>query len=345
MKGTRNLSRAVMPLLLIAASAIAQTVTMQAQTVNWYEWSGSSAPPSREDMSMVYDLSTHSTLLFGGCCSPSLTLGDTWIFDEGWSQLFPSPAPSSRMGAAVTYDRAARNIVLFGGCTGTVTACTFLNDTWTWDGVTKTWTQQFPPVSPSPRVTSIAYDEATKTAVLFGGGGTDGALADTWTWDGIAKTWTQHNPAASPPARQAPLAYDASTRTVVLFGGGKWTVEVPGSGGTAYGDTWTWDGATWEQKFPSSSPSPRSFFSMAYDRELRLIVLFGGALGGDWPNSASDTWTWNGSDWTQFYPATVPPNRYNFGMDYDARTKVTFMFGGDSTGPSRNDTWGLAFAP
>jgi hypothetical protein len=32
-------------------------------------------------------------------------------------------------------------------------------------------------------------------------------------------------------------------------------------------------------------------------------------------------------------------------MDYDSYSKVTVMFGGDSTGPSRNDTWGLTLAP
>jgi hypothetical protein len=84
---------------------------------------------------------------------------------------------------------------------------------------------------------------------------------------------------------------------------------------------------------------------MAYDRELSLLVLFGGAVGCDWPNSTNDTWTWNGSNWTQIYPASVPPNRYNYGMDYDSYSKVTVMFGGDSTGPSRNDTWGLTLAP
>jgi hypothetical protein len=74
-------------------------------------------------------------------------------------------------------------------------------------------------------------------------------------------------------------------------------------------------------------------------------VLFGGAVGGDWPNSASDTWRWNRSNWTQIHPATVPPNRYNYGMAYGSDSKVTIMFGGDSTGPERNDTWRLAVAP
>ncbi len=340
MKGTCHKSRTAMSLLLMAVSVMAQAVTMQAQTVNWYE---TSTPSGREDMAMVFDPATHSTLLFGGCCNPSETLGDTWVFDVGWRQVFPRSSPSPRMGAAITYDEAAGNVVLFGGCSGTDTACTFLNDTWTWNGTT--WTEQFPPVSPSPRVTSLAYEKATRTSVLFGGGGSAGALADTWTWDGVAKTWTQQTPAVSPSARQAPLAYDSATQTVVLFGGGNWEVAVPRSGGSAYGDTWTWNGATWTQQFPSSAPPARSSFSMAYDGHLGMVVLFGGAVGGDWLNSANDTWAWNGSNWTQISPARAPPDRYNFGMDYDSDSKVIVMFGGDSTGPSRNDTWRLALVP
>ena len=345
MKVTRQKFWTAMPLLLMAAVTMVQPVSMQAQSLNWYEVSyGGSAPSAREDMAMAYDPATHSTLMFGGCCNPSEMYGETWIFGvglgDGWQQLSPITSPSPRIGAAMTFDWAAGNIVLFGGCSGSVSTCTFLDDTWTWDGTT--WTQQFPPVSPSPRVASMAYDGATHTSVLFGGTGSDGSLADTWAWDGVAKTWIQQAPAASPSARQAPLAYDAATQTVVLFGGSNWKVEVPGSGGTAYGDTWTWNGATWTQQFPSSSPSARSYFSMAFDAVLRRVVLFGGAVGGDWTNSTNDTWIWNGSDWAPFHPTTTPSNRYNYGMDYDPEQKVVVMFGGDSTGPSLNDTWRLA---
>ncbi len=64
----------------------------------------------------------------------------------------------------------------------------------------------------------MAYDAATGTVVLFGGGGRR-PVGDTWTWDGT--TWTQQHPATSPPVRcGTSMAYDAATGTVVLFGGG-----------------------------------------------------------------------------------------------------------------------------
>jgi hypothetical protein len=56
----------------------------------------------------------------------------------------------------------------------------------------------------------MAYDAATGTVVLFGGGGNHD-LGDTWTWDGT--TWTQQAPATHPAARlSASMAYDAATR-------------------------------------------------------------------------------------------------------------------------------------
>jgi len=48
-----------------------------------------------------------------------------------------------------------------------------------------TWTQQAPVASPSARTAAaMAYDAATGTAVLFGGGTRRRSFSDTWTWDG-----------------------------------------------------------------------------------------------------------------------------------------------------------------
>jgi hypothetical protein len=235
----------------------------------------------------------------------------------------------------MAFDGAAGNVVLFGGLGSTGT---YQSDTWTWDGTT--WTQQFPPVSPPARnQMGMVYDAATQTVVLFGGSSAGGGLlGDTWTWDGIVKTWTQQNPAASPSARTAPMAYDAATKTVVLFGGSN------DSGTVQFTDTWTWNGTTWTQQSPASAPSARTLASMTYATNLGRVVLFGG-YAGIWEDSLNDTWVWNGTTWTQVQPATVPPNRYAFGMDYDPINKVVLMFGGYSSTVTRGGTWLLALAP
>jgi hypothetical protein len=180
----------------------------------------------------------------------------------------------------MTFDEATNNVLLFGGDDA---GPKVFGDTWTWDGSTKMWTQQFPSVSPTPRTAaSLAYDPATKTVVLFGGADNTGPLGDSWIWDGKAKTWTQLFPPASPPARgQASMAYDSRIQSVVLFSGVDHTNSI--------------------------------FFQ--------------------------DTWTWDGTNWNQIFPHTVPHNRYAAGIDYDGTAHSLVLFGGYSSGPAIGDTW------
>ena len=318
---------------ILAAAVMTQAGTTKAQTVNWVEMG---SPSARSSMGMAYDWATKSTVLFGGG-GTGVIYGDTWIWRGGWSHLSPATSPSARAGAGMAYDGAAGNIVLFGGDDSTGTD---LNDTWTWDGTT--WTQQFPPLSPPARdQMGFVYDPATGRVVLFGGGNSSATvfLGDTWTWDGIAKTWTVQNPAASPSARRAPMAYDTSTQTVVLFGGST------GGGAVEFTDTWNWNGTNWTQQFPASAPSARTNANMTYDAAIGAIVLFGGYPGTSWQDTLNDTWIWNGVTWRQIHPATAPPDRYSFGMDYDPVNKTVLMFGGFSSGPALGDTWLLALEP
>ena len=57
----------------------------------------------------------------------------------------------------------------------------------------------------------------------------------------------------------------------------------------ACGGTWTWDGSTWTQQHPATSPSARSGASMAYDAATGNAVMFGGRGDNGFP---STTWTW-----------------------------------------------------
>jgi len=136
-------------------------------------------------------------------------------------------------------------------------------------------------------------------------------------------TWTKQNPASSPPAlANAPMAYDAATGTAVLFGSDH---QIPLGLGLA--DTWAWDGSAWTEQSPATSPSARSFASMAYDAATGTAVLFGGETEpGD--NNSADTWTWDGSAWTEQSPATSPPARSAASLAYDAATGAAVLFGG-----------------
>ncbi|MFN2507284.1 MAG: kelch repeat-containing protein, partial [Chthoniobacterales bacterium] len=55
-------------------------------------------------------------------------------------------------------------------------------------------------------------------------------------------------------------------------------------------DTWSWNGTTWTELHPATSPSPRTYPSMCADPAGNAVVLFGGFnffAGG----ALNDTWT------------------------------------------------------
>jgi hypothetical protein len=245
----------------------------------WIQLFPATSPSARWSPGLASDGVTGGLVLFGGQNNSGEVLNDTWAWDGIiWTQQFPPASPPARRfdQPGIAYDAATRSVVLFGGVDGDNNV---FGDTWTWDGVAKTWTQRFPASSPSPRRAPIAYDDATKTVVLFGGDvqNLDIQYNDTWTWDGA--TWTQQFPASAPaPRTDASMAYDASLGRVVIFGGGYST--------PLQNQTWVWDGINWTEVHPAVSPGARYAASMAYDPLNNGLVLFGGFS----PQTLDDTW-------------------------------------------------------
>ena len=81
-------------------------------------------------------------------------------------------------------------------------------------------------------------------------------------------------------------------------------------------------------------PSPRTP-GCAYDAARSQVVLFGGFDGIQFYR---DTWTWDGSAWTERTPAHSPSARSYTGMAYDAAREEVVLFGGYDGG-SLGDTW------
>ncbi|MEO8663231.1 MAG: kelch repeat-containing protein [Bryobacteraceae bacterium] len=324
-----------MRILKTLQASLVLLAACSAQTPNWIKPALTTLPSPRCCAAMAYDAGTHSTVLYGGGPT-NVVYGDTWTFtrQNGWLQLSPASSPPALSGANLVYDPISKTAVLFGG---TRTDSADSNETWTWDGAT--WTQQFSLVGPPARsfnAQQMVYDAATRTIVLFGGYGSNGiTLADTWEWSGRTKAWRQKFPATSPSPRGTTLAYDAINQKVLLFGGD--------SGGgdccrTVYGDTWTWDGATWTQQFPRTTPAARTALAMTFDVARVGIVLFGGfATPG---SGLNDTWTWDGIKWSQVQTPFAPFGRWAVSMTFDPNFRGLVMFGGELTGnPFTNQTW------
>ncbi len=237
---------------------------------------------------MAYDSARGRVVLFGGVDSTNSRPADTWEWDgDTWIQRTPAASPPARVSHAMAYDSARGRVVLFGGVDATNSR---LADTWEWDG--DTWVQRTPATSPPARYNhAMAYDSARGRVVLFGAGYFAGSwhyLGDTWEWDG--NTWVQRTPAKSPSARMsASMVYDSARGRAVLFGGrGR-------SGDQLFADTWEWDGNTWVQRTPATSPPEHESFAMAYDSGRGLVVLFGGHNGP----VIGDHW--------EYGPANQPP--------------------------------------
>jgi hypothetical protein len=335
------------------------------------------SPAARAANVVSYDGATGQVMLFGGLGTGS-TLNDTWSWSgTTWTQVADAAdagctttctsSPRPRAASSMAYDPASNQLILFGGDGGGIG---FLNDTWNWNGTT--WTQVADsgdagcyntcPGSPQARSgAAMAYDPAIGKLVLFGG---LGPLNDTWTWDGTS--WTQvadsGDPGCTTACTDSPpttvsgsMAYDLPANQLILFGGGGYNSNA----------TWNFDGTAWSQLADgtdpgctdtcTSSPPPRSGSGMEYDPAVQRLVLFGGLNDATSFSSVNDTWTWDGTAWTQVDDdadpgctnacTDSPPARSALFLTYDETNRQTVLFGGQGVSDVLNDTWTTLQAP
>lgn len=279
--------------------------------------------PGRGNHVMAFDAARGQMVLFGGYPRTSQTLDGTWVWQgTDWILLNPSNKPPAVVYAMMTYDAARQEVVLFGGQTSSSTT----NATWVWNGTN--WTMRNPANKPTSVIlAAMTYDAARGEVVLFGGAGN--ALSnDTWTWNGT--NWTQRTPAGPLPTPRIGhgMVYDGVRQEVILFGGST-------AAGGYLNDTWAWDGTSWSQRAPVTSPPVRQFQVMAYDPIRQRVVFFGGVVIGVF----NDTWVWDGAVWKQQFPLHAPAVRYASAAAYDSIRGQVILAGGDSGGGGYSDTW------
>jgi hypothetical protein len=170
---------------------------------------------------------------------------------------------------------------------------------------------------------------------LFGGAPTinGGTTTDeTWAWDG--SNWAKLSPATMPPARWTHgMTYDEDRRRIVLFGG-----LATDQGASALSDTWEWDGTTWAQVTTAAAPPARGIHgAIAYDSSRKKVVIRG---GGTVPGTATfaDTWTYDGTTWTEVTGAG-PSARVAPAVAFDKARNEVVLFGGGNWSPYYADTW------
>jgi hypothetical protein len=78
---------------------------------------------------------------------------------------------------------------------------------------------------------------------------------------------------------------------------------------------------------------------MIYDPSRSAMVLFGGEYGSSF-TALGDTWTWDGTTWTQLTLSPSPPARSGHGMTYDPVRQRVVLYGGYGTS-TLTDLWEL----
>lgn len=158
--------------------------------------------------------------------------------------------------------------------------------------------------------------------------GAVGCATAQMTWQ-LAET-------TGPALRKSSVAvFDAHRGHGVLFGGASTGTN---SQTVGLSDTWTWDGH-WNLKSPLHIPPARMLHCMAFDRTRGVVVMTMGITRQNYGTTLSDTWTWNGVDWTPMNPTTVPPGRSAAAMAYDEALQVCILFGGGDGAINLFDTW------
>jgi len=243
-----------------------------------------------------------------------------------WTKLTPASSPSAREASLSAFDPATGQLVLYGGAARFFPAKAPVDqDTWTFDGAT--WSKHVTSVSPGAQDyengSRLAYDPASKQLVLLGG------VGGTWTWNG--SQWTAQHPAQAPSLFQSCMATDTAAGELIVYG---MHVVVANDGKTLTWQTWTWRNGNWVQ-LPTPAVSPQGadaqLCSMTYDganHDLLLVTAtwYAGEFSGASPG---ETWTFDGTTWTQRETLTNTTGGVDFTtMTYDPAYGQVMTYGG-----------------
>ncbi len=284
---------------------------------------------------MSFDTDRGVLVLHGGSDASEIRLNDTWEYDGAiWSPIPTGVGPAGRERASMVYFPPTQNMVLHGGFSKNL----IYTDTWEydWDAASgDPWKDKINTAKPPTREGhAMAYDRRREVTVVFGGQSA-GEYVEPGTWEFNGHYWSQNNDVAHLPSPRtgAQMVYDEDREVIVLFGGMDLIADQFPSD-----HTWEYDGIDWTWVDTATTPPPRISHGMAYDSDAGVVVMYGGSdssLNG----FLDDTWTYDGTDWTQRTPAAPPSARGFHQMAYSPVYKRIVLFGGVHVFERFTDTW------
>jgi len=265
---------------------------------SWTPWQIDGAPAFAHH-SMAFD-SKRNVLVICGRPTPHEG-GEYQIWEndgKSWSRKDNIPVNSSAQGdPKLTYDTRRGRLILY------VSSYNQDSETWEFDGVRwKRMQSLHRPMRCDDNGCQFAYDGRLQKALLVGEERTDsnplgwggkewgvntGTGTQTWLWDGT--DWTQLKGPQPPRAMWGGMTFDQRRHQLTLL--------------TTRMETWVLRKDGWQKLSPATSPapSPNGFFELAYDREHKNSLFFGGESRLTEPEKEwkypETTWMFDGSKW------------------------------------------------
>jgi hypothetical protein len=306
-------------------TALADTWRIVGST--WTQLTPSNAPSARLSSNVAVEPNSGRLVLFGGRTQlvGGTYLADTWQWTgSDWTQIVTANAPSARAGHALAADPINGGLILYGGFVTPLGSEVPFGDAWHFDGTN--WSPLPAPLGGAP-LSSPDFANVNGDLVLFGRIGSTPGVVHGQRWNGSG--WDSvYTSAEIETLGFASYALDTQRDEVVRFGGRSSVGTGP------YQDqTYIFDGGTWQQRFPATSPPARNKARATFDPVNGEVVLFGGYDG---TNFLGDTWTWDGTNWQQQFPTTPPPAQDQQTLVFDPSRNAVVFHGGN--GPTMG-TW------
>lgn len=198
------------------------------------------------------------------------------------------------------------------------------------------WNQASPATSPSARSGhGICFDSTAGRALLFGGTAGFSTSNQTWSFDGT--NWAQLSPTTSPSGKAGmELVHDPIRGVTVMYGG---TSSSP-FGGPSVDQTWEFDGTTWTQVFPVTTPGGLGNYGATFDLVRQRLVIYGGTASTFFPIAEGNTWEFDGTNWAQITTTGSPGPLERPAMCFHIGLGKTVLFGGiDPQIGGTDNTW------
>src|SRR5688572_25009948 len=250
----------------------------------FHGWLPARPRPNLEHAGVAFDTDRNRLML--------VAEASLWQLDSGsqtWRQLQPVGArPPPRRYPLVVYGN--QRLYVLGGSHGDL-----LNDLWSWDPATRTWTQHAgPPAFKHNRLNTVWDAARTRLVVTFT------TTSDHQEWDPATQDWTTHTGSGFTYAAVASVQYDPTSQSLLFFGA-DWSV-------------WEWVPATssFRVRTPGASDRhSRTWHVTGYDEGRARFVLVGGLAWTD-PTPVQqfdDAWEWNPADnqWSHARPSRPHP--------------------------------------